>query len=45
MTQRSVEPSAPPTPPASPKPPGSGNPLERIQAWLRVEERRLRRSR
>ena len=43
MTQRSVEPSAPPTPPASPKPPASGNPLERIQAWLRVEERRLRR--
>ena len=43
MTQWSVEPSAPPTPPASPKPPGSGNPLERIQARLRVEERRLRR--
>jgi uncharacterized BrkB/YihY/UPF0761 family membrane protein len=43
MTQRSVEPSAPPAPPTPPRPPTRGNPLERVQGWLRVQERRLRR--
>lgn len=34
MTQRSVEPPAPPT---------RGNPLERVQRWVQVRERRIRR--
>jgi YihY family inner membrane protein len=34
MTERSVEPPAPPTP---------GNPIERVQRWVQVKERRVRR--
>lgn len=34
MTERSVEPPAPPT---------SGNPIERVQRWVQSQERRLRR--